>query len=97
LLLHQVANITLYIIVILQINIFQIPDNMMTEVCEIQLSADILPICVITDSSAPGKLYKRRFTVIEVEVMSKLYQWIYLKIHTDKNTVHNLYHNYMLG
>lgn len=28
---------------------------------------------VITDSSAPAKTDKRQFTVIEIEVMSKLY------------------------
>lgn len=44
---------------------------------------------VITDSSAPAKTDKRQFTVIEIEVMSKLYGYrhpMYIQTNTPYTT-----------
>lgn len=50
---------------------------------------------VITDSSAPAKTDKRQFTVIEIEVMSKLYGYrhpIYIYKQTQ-HTQHIIYYH----
>lgn len=46
---------------------------------------------VITDSSAPAKTDKRQFTVIEIEVMSKLYGYRH-PIYIQTNTTYTTYY-----
>jgi len=51
---------------------------------------------VITDSSTPAKTDKRQFTVIEIEDMSKLYEYmhpIYIYIYKQTHHTQHIYHH----
>jgi hypothetical protein len=66
--------------------------------CKIQLLADILHICTLLRTvPRPAKTDKRQFTVIEIEVMSKLYGYRYLYIHKQTHHAqHILYHVWVI-